>query len=67
MPYRLVITFSLLGLLTDPTPAADTDRPNVLFLIADDLNNFLGCYGDPLAKTPNIDRLATRGPRSVRH
>ena len=38
-----------------------TQRPNVLFLISDDLNNFLGCYGDPRAKTPNIDRLASRG------
>lgn len=38
-------------------------RTNVLFLIADDLNNFLGCYGDPRAKTPNLDRLAARGVR----
>ena len=42
---------------------ADGPRPNVLFLIADDLNNLLGCYGDPRAKTPNIDRLAARGVR----
>jgi iduronate 2-sulfatase len=35
--------------------------PNVLFLISDDLNNMLGCYRDPLAKTPNIDRLASKG------
>jgi iduronate 2-sulfatase len=41
--------------------AAAEQRPNVLFLISDDLNNLLGCYGDPLAKTPNIDRLAARG------
>lgn len=40
--------------------AADK-QPNVLFLIADDLNNMLGCYGDPKAKTPNLDRLAARG------
>jgi len=39
------------------------ERPNVLFLISDDLNNSLGCYGHPLVKTPNIDRLAARGVR----
>lgn len=42
---------------------AAVSRPNVLFLVSDDLNCFLGAYGDPLAKTPNIDRLAARGVR----
>jgi arylsulfatase A-like enzyme len=46
--------------------AAEAKRPNVLFLIADDLNNLLHCYGDPLAKTPNLDRLAARGVRFER-
>jgi arylsulfatase A-like enzyme len=41
-------------------------RQNVLFLMADDLNNLLGCYGDPLARTPNLDRLAARGVRFER-
>src|SRR5688572_7613316 len=42
------------------------DRPNVLFLISDDLNNYLGCYGDPRAKTPNIDALAACGVKFER-
>ena len=49
-----------------PTTAAADDaqrRPNVLFVVADDLNNTLGCYGDPLVKSPNIDRLAKKGVR----
>jgi len=46
-----------------PLSAAEAERPNVLFIISDDLNNMLGCYGDELAKTPNIDRLAARGVR----
>lgn len=40
-----------------------TRAPNVLFIMADDLNNDLGTYGHPLVKTPNLDRLAARGVR----
>lgn len=36
-------------------------RPNVLFIAVDDLRVQLGCYGDPAAITPNLDRLAGRG------
>ena len=40
----------------------DASRPNVLMIIADDLNDWVGCLGGhPDAKTPNIDRLARRG------
>lgn len=36
-------------------------RPNVLFIIADDLGARLGCYNDSVARTPHIDQLAKRG------
>ena len=36
-------------------------RPNILWLVSEDNNPFLGCYGDTLAHTPNIDALARRG------
>ena len=36
-------------------------RPNVLFIVADDLRNSLAAYGDPAVRSPNFDRLARRG------
>ena len=38
-------------------------KPNILFIAVDDLRPSIGCYGDELAVTPNIDRLAKRGVR----
>lgn len=43
--------------------AAKSDKPNVLLILVDDLKPALGCYGDSVAKTPNIDALAARGMR----
>jgi iduronate 2-sulfatase len=49
---------------TEPAPAQQAGRrPNVLFIMADDLNNDFSTYGHPLVKTPNLDRLAARGVR----
>ena len=39
------------------------DRPNILWLSAEDISPHLGCYGDPHAITPNLDQLAKEGTR----
>jgi arylsulfatase A-like enzyme len=52
-----------LGLFTAVLFMSAEKQPNVLFLISDDLNTSLGCYGHPQVKTPNIDKLASRGVR----
>src|SRR5690349_11363562 len=56
----------LLAMAAAPT-AADQARPNVLFIISDDLTaTALSCYGNAICRTPNIDRLAARGTRFTR-
>ena len=51
----------VLLVLLAAAPVEAAQRPNVLFIIADDLNTqSLSCYGSTVSKTPNIDRLAAR-------
>lgn len=43
-------------------------QPNVIFIMADDLGpGDLGCYGQKIIKTPNIDRMAAEGMRFTQH
>jgi arylsulfatase A-like enzyme len=58
--WHRALLFATAVLLAGNLLAAES-RPNVLFIISDDLNNQVGCYGDELVTTPNIDRLAARG------
>ncbi|MEQ8764849.1 MAG: sulfatase [Planctomycetota bacterium] len=54
---RLLVFVSLLG----PAVAQEASRPNVLWLIAEDMGPELGCLGTPECRTPNLDRLASKG------
>lgn len=48
--------------------AAQTKRPNIIFILADDLGyGDLGCYGQRLIQTPNLDRMAREGMRFTDH
>ena len=42
------------------------DRPNILWLSAEDISPHIGCFGDPHAITPQLDQLATEGVRYTR-
>jgi iduronate 2-sulfatase len=58
---RNLATSAVLCILAAASVAAE--RPNVLMICVDDLKPALACYGDALAKSPNIDALAARGMR----
>jgi arylsulfatase A-like enzyme len=55
-----VLSFLLLLTVAD-LAAQPASKPNILFIAVDDLKPILGCYGNTLVKTPNIDRLAGMG------
>jgi hypothetical protein len=38
-------------------------QPNILWISTEDMSPHLGCYGDAVAKTPNLDKLASQGCR----
>ena len=61
MKPQLLFVFSLASLLCFSFSVTAEEKRNVLFIAVDDLACSLACYGDLIAKTPNIDRLAASG------
>jgi arylsulfatase A-like enzyme len=58
------LSFFALLLFPALSLAADPPKPNIVWICADDLAAYpLGCYGDKLARTPNIDAFAKTGVR----
>lgn len=59
--FRIWLCLSLVAMAT---PVSAAEPPNVIFILADDLGyGDLGCFGQRLIQTPNLDRLAAEGMR----
>jgi len=57
---QLFLAFAFFASLAPLHADESPKQMNVLFIPSDDLNNDLACYGNPLVKSPNIDRLASQ-------
>lgn len=55
---RLLLVTVLIAL---GRPASAADKPNILWLTSEDHGQEMGCYGDAVARTPNVDALAAKG------
>src|SRR5687767_3409383 len=66
-PARLV---AALALATLPAPASAADetpqRPNIVWVVVDDMSANFSCYGEKLIQTPHVDQLAKGGTRFTR-
>lgn len=62
----MTFRFLLLPLLAAALPLSAVDRPNILWITAEDMSPALGSYGDPDAKTPNLDAFAKESVRYTR-
>jgi len=60
--FAIVISlFGCSGQTKKSDASSETKKMNLLFIVVDDLNNTLGCYGHPVVQTPHIDGLAASG------
>lgn len=65
-PSSLCVLIALLTVAAPVPSHAQAERPNVLWIIAEDFGPELSCYGHPQVWTPNIDALAEEGVRFTR-
>ncbi len=61
----LLVALGTLACGSRLTAAADT-KPNIVWIVSEDISPNLGCYGDPDAHTPNLDAFAKQGARFTR-
>lgn len=66
--YLLFFLFFISIIRSCATPPESSSKPNIIFILADDLGyGDLGCFGQELIETPNIDALAIEGMKFTRH
>lgn len=63
---RCRLLLAVLAALAAGPRLAATDRPNIILIGAEDISPSLGCYADPDAITPNLDKFAAQGARFTR-
>jgi N-sulfoglucosamine sulfohydrolase len=65
---RSLLLFGIFALVSAgaATAAGADPRPNILLIVGEDVGPQLGCYGDPVARTPRLDRLAAESVRFER-
>lgn len=62
LAYSVIVSLQIIPALCNTTYAKEpTDRPNILWIVCEDLSPMLGCYGDSQATTPILDNLASKG------
>ncbi|MCA9072438.1 MAG: sulfatase, partial [Planctomycetaceae bacterium] len=62
--FRIVFVLSLCSIFPQNADAGNPPkRPNIVWIFVEDMNGWMGCYGDDTVPTPNIDGLARRGVR----
>ncbi len=67
MKHALALLIIVISFVTAPfawaQDAAKQSPPNIVWIFTEDMNAWMGCYGDKTVPTPNIDALAARGVR----
>ena len=66
MSPRIAFAALVATLIASNVLLAESPRPNIVWLVSEDHGPHMGCYGDPQATTPNVDKVATRGLRYTR-
>ena len=62
---RICVVFLIAMIVTDRLCSAQ-ERPNILWIVVDDMSAHFSCYGEKLIQTPAVDRLAAEGTRFTR-